>query len=470
MKKIININRRGVMSLLLLFVVIGLAQAQHAKYVFYFIGDGMGVNQVNGTRAYMGQSNAQYKDSIYVPQLLMTTFPVAGLATTHSATNRVTDSAAAGTALACGHKTYNHAIGMDLNKHALESVAIKAKRSGKAVGIATTVSVDHATPAVFYAHQPSREMYYEIACEIPKSNFDFFAGSDFLDPTPAGKPNIYNMVKEASYSIQRGYNNFNASAKKIILLQPKGKDKHSVPYAIDSQSDDLTLTQITKAAIAKLSQNKKGFFVMLEGGKIDWACHANDAATVFGEVKDLDNAVQVAYNFYKRHPNETLIVITADHETGGIALGRGAYSLNLGVLAHQRCSVGELSNKLNELRIANKGNVSWEEVKTLLAKETGLFDTTKLPWPLEKRIRDAYYKSFVKGNAKKVTNLYGKEEPIAAEAIAVLDEFASVSWASHGHSAGLVPVFAIGAGAEEFKGLQDNIEIPKKIAKIGHYK
>jgi len=125
---------------------------------------------------------------------------------------------------------------------------------------------------------------------------------------------------------------------------------------------------------------------------------------------------------------------------------------------------------LNALRIENKGNVSWKQVKTLLAKETGLFDSTTLPWPLEKRIRDAYYKSFVKGDAKKVTNLYGKEEPIAAEAISVLDEFASVSWASHGHSGGLVPVFAIGTGSEEFKGLQDNIEIPKKLAKIGHYK
>ncbi len=459
------------MSLLLFFVVISMAQAQCAKYVFYFIGDGMGVNQVNGTRMYIGQSNAQYKDSVYLPELLMTTFPVSSLSTTHSATNRVTDSAAAGTALATGHKTYNHAIGVDTEQHTLESVAFKAKRSGKAVGICTTVSIDHATPAAFYAHQPERHMAYEIACELPQSNFDFFAGSDFVNPAPEGKPSVYDLTKEAGYSIQRGYENFDASADKIVLFQPEEKkDKNSVPYALDSQADDLTLTQITKAAITKLSQNKKGFFVMIEGGKIDWACHGNDAATVFEETKDFDNAIRIAYEFYKKHPRETLIVVTADHETGGIALGTGPYSVKLGALAHQKCTKDELSKKLIALRKANNGTASWKQVKALLAKETGLFGVTKLAWPLEKRIRDTYYKSFVQGKAKAVTSLYAKDDPVAAMAIRVLNDYARVSWASGGHSGGMVPVFAIGAGAKEFTGIQDNVDIPKKIARIGRYK
>lgn len=138
----------------LFFVLLtsGMAYAQQAKYVFYFIGDGMGVNQVNGTEMYL----AEQEGRIGVKPLLFTSFPVASMATTFSATNSVTDSSAAGTALATGAKTYNGAIGMDDNKSVLQSVAERAKKSGKKVGVTTSVSVDHATPAAFYAHQPDR--------------------------------------------------------------------------------------------------------------------------------------------------------------------------------------------------------------------------------------------------------------------------------------------------------------------------
>ena len=165
----------------LFFVLLtsGMAYAQQAKYVFYFIGDGMGVNQVNGTEMYL----AEQEGRIGVKPLLFTSFPVASMATTFSATNSVTDSSAAGTALATGAKTYNGAIGMDDNKSVLQSVAERAKKSGKKVGVTTSVSVDHATPAAFYAHQPDRGMYYEIALDLPKAGFDFYAGGGFLKPT-----------------------------------------------------------------------------------------------------------------------------------------------------------------------------------------------------------------------------------------------------------------------------------------------
>ena len=164
----------------LFFVLLtsGMAYAQQAKYVFYFIGDGMGVNQVNGTEMYL----AEQEGRIGVKPLLFTSFPVASMATTFSATNSVTDSSAAGTALATGAKTYNGAIGMDDNKSVLQSVAERAKKSGKKVGVTTSVSVDHATPAAFYAHQPDRGMYYEIALDLPKAGFDFYAGGGFLKP------------------------------------------------------------------------------------------------------------------------------------------------------------------------------------------------------------------------------------------------------------------------------------------------
>ena len=148
-------------------------QAQQAKYVFYFIGDGMGVNQVNGTEMYLAANQGRIG---YEP-LLFASFPVATVAATYSTSNPITDSAAAGTALATGVKTYNGAIGLNDNKDRITTIAEMAKAAGKKVGVTTTVSVDHATPASFYAHQERRQMYYEIATDLSKSDFDFFGGS-----------------------------------------------------------------------------------------------------------------------------------------------------------------------------------------------------------------------------------------------------------------------------------------------------
>mgnify|MGYP000222963950 FL=1 len=119
----------------------------------------------------------------------------------------------------------------------------------------------------------------------------------------------------------------------MILIQKEGAEPSCLPYAIDRQEGDLTLAEITESAISFLTKgSNKGFFLMVEGGKIDWACHGNDPATVFEEVVDMDNAIKVAYEFYKKHPKETLIVVTADHETGGLGLGTGKYELQLKAL------------------------------------------------------------------------------------------------------------------------------------------
>ncbi|WP_373798738.1 alkaline phosphatase, partial [Bacteroides heparinolyticus] len=314
--------RRLMYVLLFALLTSGMTYAQQAKYVFYFIGDGMGVNQVNGTEMYL----AELEGRIGIKPLLFTTFPVAGMATTFSATNSVTDSSAAGTALSTGEKTYNGAIGMDDNKNVLQTVAEKAKKAGKKVGVTTSVSVDHATPAAFYAHQPNRSMYYEIALDLPKAGFDFYAGGGFLKPTTTADkkeaPSIFPIFEENGYTIARGLDEYRskaAKADKMILIQKEGAEPSCLPYAIDRKEGDLTLAEITESAISFLTKGKdKGFFLMVEGGKIDWACHSNDPATTFNEVVDMDNAVRVAYDFYKKHPKETLIVITADHETGGL--------------------------------------------------------------------------------------------------------------------------------------------------------
>lgn len=470
MKQVI---RRHVAVLLVIFLV-STVWAQQAKYVFYFIGDGMGVNQVNGTEMYL----AEQEGRIGVKPLLFTTFPAGTMATTFSATNSVTDSSAAGTALATGEKTYNGAVSMDDDKNVLSTVAERAKKAGRKVGIATSVSVDHATPAAFYAHQPNRSRYYEIALDLPKAGFDFYAGSGFLKPTTTADkkeaPNVFPIIEEAGYTIARGLDEYKekaADAKKMILIQKEGAEPSCLPYAIDHEEGDLTLPEITESAVSFLSKgNKKGFFLMVEGGKIDWACHSNDPVTVFEEVIDLDNVVRVAYEFYKKHPKETLIVVTADHETGGMGLGIGKYELHLKSLLNQKQSQDLLSKAITDLRKDKAGKASWNEIKDLLTEKMGFWKELPLTWEQEKMLRDEYEQSFVKNKVVFEESLYARTEPLAAAARKVMSQIAMVGWTSSSHTAGYVPVFAIGAGADLFTGKMDNTEIPKRIAKAAGYK
>ena len=253
-------------------------------------------------------------------------------------------------------------------------------------------------------------------------------------------------------------------------MQRDGKDNASLPFAIDRKADDLTLSQITESAIRFLTKGEdKGFFLMVEGGKIDWACHSNDAATVFQEVIDMDNAVKLAYDFYQKHPDETLIVITADHETGGIVLGKGPYKLNLKALANQKISQEALSKKINELRKNKKNQVSWEDIQALLKENMGFWDAITLNEKQEQLLKEEYQHSFSGKEVKMKESEYFKDEPMAALAKEILNDIALVGWTSGGHSDGYVPVFAIGVGAEQFHGRIDNTDIPKFISKAAGY-
>ncbi|WP_291528479.1 alkaline phosphatase [Bacteroides sp. UBA939] len=462
------------MYLLLFVLLTGAMNAQQAKYVFYFIGDGMGVNQVNATEMYQ----AEQEGRIGVKPLLFTQFPAVGVATTFSASNPVTDSSAGGTALATGSKTYNGAIGMDAQKNVVQSVAEKAKKAGRKVGVTTSVSIDHATPSAFYAHQTNRSMYYEIALDLPKAGFDFYAGGGFLKPTTSfdkkKAPSIFPIIEQAGYTIVKGVDEFkakSAQADKMVLIQKDGANPSSLPYAIDRKSGDLTLAEITESAISFLTKGKdKGFFLMVEGGKVDWACHSNDAATAVEEVIDMDNAIKVAYEFYKKHPKETLIVVTADHETGGLGLGTGKYELRLKDLKYQKQSQDLLSTAITDLRKAKGRKVTWEDVKALLGEKMGFWKELSLTWEQEKMLRDEFQNSFVKNKVVFEETLYSKTEPLAACARKVMNQIAMVGWTSEGHTAGYVPVYAVGAGAQQFAGQYDNTEIPKRIAKVAGYK
>jgi alkaline phosphatase len=208
---------------------------------------------------------------------------------------------------------------------------------------------------------------------------------------------------------------------------------------------------------------------MVEGGKIDWACHANDGATVIKEVIDFDNAVKVAYEFYSQHPDETLIVITADHSTGGLALGTGSYELNLQVLKNQKVSEDGFTKVLNALRKKTGNKVTWEMAKNALTEYFGFWKEVKISERTEEHLKRVYERSF-QGEAAMEKSEYSQSEPLAGEAKRIINRAAMMGWTSGGHSAGLVPVCAIGVGAENFSARTDNAELPVKIAKIAGYK
>ncbi len=448
---------------LLCLVAMGAFAQQKAKYVFYFIGDGMGINQVLGTEMY----RSEQQGNIGVMQMQFTQFPYSTFATTFSATNGVTDSAASGTALATGTKTKNGAIGVEKDLTTpVNSVAVWAKDAGYRVGIASSVSVDHATPSAFYAHQGSRNSYYNIGKDLYTAGFDFYAGSDFLEPN-GNDGSLYDMAAEYGYTIARGYRDYQKKSKKadkMILFQTEEaskRDRTAIPYAIDREKNDLTLEDITRSAINFLSKGEdKGFFLMVEGGKIDWACHSNDGATVFNEVMNFDNAIKVAYEFYAQHPDETLIVVTADHETGGMALGNNQ-PLHLERLAYQQCSSDTLSARLTALCQQYADQLTWKQVKAFLAENTGLFDELSVTDEEEKTLQTAYENMMRQQESLKT--LYADINALAAKAKEMVNHKAGLGWTTHSHTATAVPIFAVGVGAERFTGWMDNSDIAPRI-------
>ena len=435
----------------------------------------MGVNQINVTETYL----AALKGKIGYEPILMSNFPVVGLVNTYSATNGVTDSAAGGTALASGHKTKNGAIGMleDL-KTPCNSIAVWAQKAGKAVGVATNVAITHATPASFYGHQPNRNMYYEMGQDLCKSNFDFFAGSDFHRPnTKEGEPTLREQAKAAGYTILTGgykeYQKKGRKADKLILFQSDEQNEKlqsdHIPYALDQDKNDLTLEQITRAGINFLmSKQKDGFFFQIEGGMIDYACHRNDIGNVINEVLDLDKAVRVAYEFYEQHPDETIIVISADHETGGLVMGCGPYELHTDLLKYQTRSIDETKWLLNQLYKKAPKKFTRAEVDKQLQAILGLGAGIPVSDKQRERV-DRRWKAIEQAinDGGKVSD---RINDLCETCKHIISEAALISWASGGHSNGYVPIYAIGPGTEVFQGRINNTEIAPAMARIAGYK
>ena len=422
------------------------------KNVILMIGDGMGLAHIcSGMYANQGQ-------------LTITNLKTCGFVRTQSANKFTTDSAASGTAYSTGKKTKNGALGMDENNQVIPNLPEKLSGYGYISGIVTTDNLDGATPAAFFAHQPERGMSKEIWADLPNSKLTFFsAGSYELFEKQA--PNVQKEIKKEFTIIEEPNDKAIKKSKKLGYLPTKSKTA-----SVNENRGDF-LPSTTQMAIDYLSsRSTNGFFLMVEGGKIDWACHGNDAATVFNEVKDMDDAIKVAYEFYKKHPKETLIVVTADHETGGIVLGTGKYALNLKALQYQKHSADGLSRRISELRKSKGNKVTWEDMKEFLGEEMGFWKQFPISWEQEKKLRDEFEQSFVRNKVVFAESMYSKSEPMAARAKEVMDQISMVGWVSGGHSAGYVPVFAIGAGSQLFGEKIDNTEIPKRIAKAAGYK
>ena len=320
-------------------------------------------------------------------------------------------------------------------------------------------------------------MYYTIGRQLIASGYDYFGGSDFHEPDKKPEEGtLYEQAEKAGYTIAKGYKDYTkkaSSASKMILLQSDEANKKlyrdHIPYALDRRKGDLTLEEITRAGINFLTRaNKDGFFFMVEGGMIDYACHKNDIGTAINEVLDMDKAIKVAYEFYSQHPDETIIIVSADHETGGLVMGKGPYELHTDLLRFQKMSKPEFQWHLNDLYSKSPKRFTWTLVEKELKAQFGFWDGITLTDDQTSRLKKRWTAiEEAINNGGKVNKLIDNLGDTAGR---ILSEVAMISWASGGHSNGYVPIYAIGKGTEVFQGRIDNIEIAPAIGTITGWK
>jgi alkaline phosphatase len=279
----------------------------YPRNIILFIGDGMGITQL-----YSGLT-------INHGRLNLLTCKNIGLCKTNSATNYTTDSGAAATAIACGHKTYNGAMGLNTDSLPCKSIVEYAEEAGMATGVVATSAVTHATPAAFVSHQCSRYAYEAIAADFVTSGIDVFigGGSQYFQHRGDGR-NLLNDLETKGYKVALSADSLQIakSGKLAALIAPD-----ALPSILNGRGN--MLLKATDVAIKTLEQNPNGFFLMVEGSQIDWGGHSNDALYVASEVIDLDSALGKALEFAA--DGQTLVIVTADHETGGMALLDGSF-------------------------------------------------------------------------------------------------------------------------------------------------
>ena len=462
------------------------------KYVFLFIGDGMSYPQIQSTSDFLGALNDedywQAAPSLDDNQgaildgpeyLNFMNFEAAGSAVTYDSNSFAPDSASTATSISTGHKTYSGSINVDeTGSVEYETIAEKLhSQKGYAVGVITSVNLNHATPAAFYAHQASRNDYYDIGLEMVESGFEYFAGGGLLDPTGAegDQADLYQLAEQAGYNVVKTQAEAEAvTGGPVVIIDEHLADSDSMPYEVDRTEDMWALSDYVSKGIEVLSQDEDGFFMMCEGGKIDWACHANDAGSTIHDTQALADAVQVAIDFAAEHPEETLIVVTGDHETGGLTIGFAGtdYDTYLDLLENQKISYAKFDSDYVASYKENK--TPFEDVLADIEELFGLKvqgeEGDKLvltEYELE-QLRAAYEKS-VNGTATSQYDqeeyvLYGTYEPLSVTVTHIINNKSGISFTSYSHTGLPVAVLAHGLNAEVFNGYYDNTEIYNKMA------
>lgn len=463
------------------------------KYIFMFIGDGMAAVQVNSAQIYGGNNQ---RNNMKLDVLNFQDFEAAGYQTTHDSTSFAPDSASTATALSSGFKTWSGTIGLkpigDVSGNEVKNVDSKnvpktiaerlKEEKGMKVGIVSTVTINHATPAAYYAHVLSRNDYYNIAMQMADSNFDYFGGGTINKPKGNNndQKDAYEVLKEKGYKVVNTKEDIlalNNKQGKVYAVTPVVQDSGSMPYAIDNKKGDLTLADFVKKGIDVLD-NEKGFFMMVESGKIDWVGHANDAKTNISEVLAFEDSIQVAIDFAKKHPEETLIIVTGDHETGGMTIGQATtgYDIALEILENQKMSYIAFDALIDEM-IEENPKLKFEDVMPAITENFGLkneyedgegdnpYMALELSNSEVERLKKAFDETMAEEPSKDEESyrLYGGYNPLSVTLTHILNNKAGIGWTSYAHTGVPVPVYATGVQAELFNGAYDNTEVYHKL-------
>ncbi len=421
------------------------------KNIIMVVADGMGPAYTTAYR--------YYNDNPDTPAIEKTVFDrhLVGMASTYPArvSGYVTDSAAAATALATGVKSYNGAIGVDIDKTPVESVLFWAKKQGKKTGVVVTSQINHATPAAYLTHNESRNNYNAIADSYLDGgiNADLYLGGGwqyFLRQ----ERNLVNEFKTAGFHY---LDNFQALQQLPVQKPVLGLFSDiGLPWALDD-TNKFRLSVMTEAATKQL-ENAKGYFLLVEASQIDWAGHANDIAAAMAEMADLAKTMQYLEQYVKKNP-DTLVVLTADHSTGGLTIAaQGKYEWQPKVIKSMLHSPQKIAAILSttQMTVATVSKllnftISAAELKALQeAKVHG----AKLASNYQKLDKKAQQQYPIVPSVK--NNLY-----LAIKVI--IDQRTNSGWTTGGHTAVDVPVFALGSNKEMFAGQIDNTDIAKQI-------
>lgn len=459
--------RKSIITILLAISSILTGWSATPKYIFYFIGDGMGLNPVMAAQTYLRTQKTPSQS------LNMMSMPVWSFIQTYSASRPVTDSAAAGTALATGTKTKNSMLGMNPDTVAVTSIARILKDNGYGVGIVTSVSPDDATPGAFYTHVPNRNMYYQVGADAAASGYEFIAGAGLrgLKDKEGNPTNLLDIFAENNVQIVYGPEEIEKiDSRRVLLLNPKDwSEPNELGYTIDSISGVLNLPLITTTCLSHLEKySPDKFFMMVEGGNIDHALHANDAGAAIKEIVNFDSAIGIALDFYANHPDETLIIVTADHDTGGLALGNNyqRYNVLLQYIDHQKSSKEDFSQFCRTL-LKSRRVYTWEDMKEELESRFGMFTIVPVSEEDTARLETLFNEIFEKRAAgEDQKTLYSSFNSFAVDVFKILDKAAGLAFTTTSHTGNPVPLFAIGVGADRFKNIGNNNMIAPEILKI----